>query len=171
MNRIAEIFATTTGAKALSDAVAAELVTGKAAVNAWLEFYATATATERGRCLEALEFVTRTAPKLAEPCETVLLAASADKNPTLQREASRVVANTAAVFPEWATSAVPLLLKNTEHEGTVVRWSAALALTEIAKANPATRKKLLPVITKLAETGEGGVRSIYLRALKALAKL
>ena len=56
-------------------------------------------------------------------------------------------------------------------EGTVIKWSAAISLTEIARNNPKTRKELLPFITKMAETEtQSGVKKIYLKALKMLEK-
>jgi hypothetical protein len=82
-----------------------------------------------------------------------------------------VIANVAAAFPERAAKAIPALLKNTEDEGTVVRWSAAKGLTEIAKAYPESQKKLLHVFAKIVDEEENnGVKNIYIKALKKIEK-
>jgi HEAT repeat protein len=171
MSTIADIFKSKSKPKELIERLAEALTTDKKAIREMIEFYGGAKAVERSRCLEALELVTQTDPKLAEPCLELVLQAISDKSPAMKREASRVIANTANTFPEQAVAAIPALLKNSTDEGTVVRWSAALALTEIAKANPQTRKRLLPIITDHADKEENnGVKNIYVKALKILAK-
>jgi len=75
------------------------------------------------------------------------------------------------LFPERASKAIPALIKNTEDEGTVVRWSAAKGLTEIAKYNLESQKKLLGLFAKIIEIEENnGVKNIYVKALKAIEK-
>ena len=67
--------------------------------------------------------------------------------------------------------AIPRLLETSKDQGTVVRWSAALGLTEIAKNNPQSRKELLPFIERMAESEtQSGIKKIYIKALKALLK-
>jgi hypothetical protein len=48
-----------------------------------------------------------------------------------------------------------------------VRWSAAFALTEIAKSNKAAQIKLIPEFRKILEREDNnGVRKIYLKHLE-----
>jgi hypothetical protein len=49
--------------------------------------------------------------------------------PRVKWESAKVIANTAHLFPKMLNKAVGNLLINTEHSGTVVRWSAAGALS------------------------------------------
>ena len=50
-------------------------------------------------------------------------------------EACRIIGNVAKKFPDKVKEAIPRLLENTKDKRTVVRWSAAFALTEIAKSD------------------------------------
>jgi len=60
---------------------------------------------------------------------------------------------------------------NTKDKGTVVRWSAALALGEIAKYNLNIRASLiLKIGVILKREKNNGVKNVYLKALKAINK-
>ena len=48
-------------------------------------------------------------------------------NNSCKREASRIVGNMAAVYPDELKAAIPALLTNTTDSGTVVRWGSAYA--------------------------------------------
>ncbi|MDD5015316.1 MAG: hypothetical protein PHW73_09515 [Atribacterota bacterium] len=62
-------------------------------------------------------------------------------------------------------------LKNTHDKGTVVCWSTAFALGEVAKNQPTAAKRLLPKIKALAEQeANNGVKNVYLKTLKVLKK-
>ena len=61
------------------------------------------------------------------------------------------------------------LLENTEHEGTVVRWSCAYALGEILKLKTKNNTELLPAIKAISEREEkNSIKKIYLAAMKGL---
>ncbi|PIR08168.1 hypothetical protein COV53_04350, partial [Candidatus Gottesmanbacteria bacterium CG11_big_fil_rev_8_21_14_0_20_37_11] len=84
---------------------------------------------------------------------------------------ARVIANVSQRYPERAAKAVDKLMLNTKDKGTVVRWSAALALGEIAKYNLNIRTKLIPKIEAILEKEQNnGVKNVYLKALKAINK-
>jgi hypothetical protein len=51
-----------------------------------------------------------------------------------------IIGNVAKRFLDKVKGAIPKLLKNTNDEGTVVQWSAAFVLTEIAKSNKYAQK-------------------------------
>lgn len=81
------------------------------------------------------------------------------------------MANVAQKSPDEAAQAIPKLLTNTKDKGTVVRWSAAYALTEIAKNHPASAKKLIPQFEMIVKKEENnGVKNVYLRALKVIGE-
>lgn len=79
------------------------------------------------------------------------------------------IGNLAQKFPEKAVQAVPKLLDNTKDKGTVVRWSAAFALTEIAKYNSKKQKELIAKLQNIIKTEQNnGVKNVYLKTLKTL---
>lgn len=129
---------------------------------------------ERGICMEALEYVSKDRPELVKPprLDAVIEHLNDEDAPKVKWEAARVVGNVAQKFPAEASKAVPKLLLNAKDKGTVVRWSAAYALSEIAKHNDAKmRKSLLPKIAEMAKNERNnGVRTVYLKALKSLEK-
>jgi len=119
--------------------------------------------------VEALEFVTQTNPGAAGPYLAIVIERLSDRAPRVSWEAARVIANVASAFPVEAEAAIPGLLQNTQDEGTVVRWSAAFALAEIAMYVPSRRADLLQEMKALSEKEENnGVKNIYLKALKKL---
>jgi len=126
---------------------------------------------EKGICVEALEFATTGAPDIVGPILETIVELIAHEAPKVKWEASRVVANVASTFPKEVEKAIPHLLENTKHKGTFVRWSAALALGEIAKSSKSSRKALVPKMKDLAKKEKnGGVRNVYLKALKKLGE-
>lgn len=125
--------------------------------------------TERGVCVEALEYLTQTKPQIAKPYLDTVIRSLSDKAPRVKWEAARVVANLANTFPQDVESAVSGLVKNTADKGTVVRWSAAFALGQIAKSNPSLRNRLVDQIKILSQKEENsGVKNVYLKALKQI---
>jgi HEAT repeat protein len=122
---------------------------------------------EKGTCVEALELLAKEHPEYVLPHLASVMACLADKAPRVRWEAARVIANVAPRYPERAAEATDRLLVNAHDEGTVVRWSAALALGEILKANEASRATLQPLIEELSgRESNNGVRNHYVKALK-----
>lgn len=149
----------------------AERVDSDEAVADLMEYCKKAPTSDKGHCVEALTVATERDPQLGETCIGFVIDLLSEKTPRVKWEASRVIGNVAKEFPERAAKAIPRLLVNTEDSGTVVRWSTAFALTEIAKANPQTRSRLTPLFAELVEKEENsGVNKIYAKALKSLAK-
>ena len=82
-------------------------------------------------------------------------------------EAARVIGNTAAQFPKKISDAIPHLLQQSNHKGTVVRWSAAFALGEILKLKTKLNATLIPEIELAMEKEEkNSIKKIYLAALR-----
>lgn len=82
-----------------------------------------------------------------------------------------MIGNVSARYPEKAAGAIDKLLTNAKNKGTVVRWSAAFALSEIVKYNTKIRKTLLGQIESILKKEQNsGVKNVYLKALKAINK-
>jgi hypothetical protein len=128
-------------------------------------------AAEQGTCIEALEWITKDEPQFAAGCLNFIVERLNDKAPRIRMESARVVGNIAVAFPDHLEPAVAKLLRNTKDEGTVVRWSAAYALCEMAKNCPQLRGRLIVQMTGIVEREtQSGVRNVYLKGLKALAR-
>lgn len=83
-------------------------------------------------------------PSIAtENCLLFVSKALAEKAPRIKWESAKVIGNIAHQFPAKLEGAIKNLLVNTEHEGTVVRWSAAFGLGEILKLKTRYNKNLL----------------------------
>lgn len=128
---------------------------------------------ESATVLEALEEISN---KKLMPLEAghlpMVIPYIASANNSCRREASRIVGNLAATFPNEIGNAIPLLMANTANESTVVRWSAAYALSHIIVLPPYAQSGLYDELQQLATTeNEHGVKSQYDKALKKATKM
>jgi HEAT repeat protein len=118
--------------------------------------------------IEAIEYATKQNPNIVD--ETVLIFVTntlTAKAPRIKWESAKVIGNIAHLFPTKLEKSIDNLITNTEHEGTVVRWSAAFALGEILKLKTKHNKELLPVIEAICEKEEkNSIKKIYLEAIK-----
>ena len=137
---------------------------------ALVERFRSASGSDQGTIMAALENISRKRPDLVAIHAGFVVDHLEDSLPRVRWEASRVVGNLAGPNTPVLRSAVPALLRNARHEGTVVRWSAAFALTQLALGDTVLGRELLPQLTELAhrEAG-GGIRKMYEKALKRLA--
>ena len=122
--------------------------------------------------LEVIEAASRDNPTAVTESDFNLAMQFIDsENNAQKREASRVVGNGAAAFPEKLDEVIPKLLKNTKNTGTVVRWSAAYALGRIVALPEYANSDLFDTVTKLAaaET-DNGIKNQYLAGLKKAEK-
>jgi hypothetical protein len=86
-------------------------------------------------------------------------------------EVAEIIRNLAPKYPEKVTRAIPKLLSSINDRSTVARWSAAYALTEIAKNNPGSRKELIPRFKEILEKEKNhGVRNVYVEALESMGE-
>lgn len=122
--------------------------------------------------IEAIEYATKQNPKIAD--KTVLnfvTDALTAKAPRIKWESAKVIGNIAHLFPTQLEKIIVNLLTNTEHEGTVVRWSAAFALGEILKLKTKHNANLFPAIEAICEKEEkNSIKKIYLDAIKKTKK-
>ena len=93
-------------------------------------------------------------------------------DPSCKREASRIIGNLAAAFPENLDQAITALLQNADDEGTVIRWATAYALSRIVIIPQYARGPLFEQISHLYEKEkESGVKNQYGKALKKAGKI
>lgn len=139
-------------------------------VDELLLFAANAKDPIKATCIEALEFSTKSDSNIAttKVFEFVIENLNS-KAPRVKWESAKVIGNIAVKFPELVEKAINGLLKNAEHEGTVVRWSAAFALGEIYKLKTNFNKDLATIFDGIIEREEkNSIRKIYLEALKGI---
>ncbi|MEE0800355.1 MAG: HEAT repeat domain-containing protein [Gemmiger sp.] len=123
--------------------------------------------------LEAIEEVSRSKEVVLEEryrklSESYLLSS----DPSCKREASRIVGNLAAAYPEDLDDAITALLQNADSDGTVIRWASAYALSRIVLLPHYAKGPLFEQISNLYEKEkENGVRNQYGKALKKAEKL
>lgn len=126
----------------------------------------------KATCIEAMEFATKQNPAIAS--HDLLKFASDNlkaKAPRIKWESAKLIGNIAHLFPENLDEAIRNLLDNSEHEGTVVRWSAAYALGEILKLKTKHHTNLIPALEAICKREEkNSIRKIYLDAIKKAQK-
>ena len=89
------------------------------------------------------------------------------KSNAIKREASRIIGNIAHLFPNDLDAAIKSLMKNTNDEGTVIRWSSAYALARIVQIPKYANSNLFDILTALsAKEKETGVKNQFLNGLK-----
>lgn len=131
-----------------------------------------AKASERASCIEAMEFLTKDKPQEANSeCLDFAIQYLNAKEPRVQWESARLISNIAHLYPDHLDYAIPKLLLNTKSSGTVVRWSAAMALSKIVVSPYKGRMEVLEKIIQLAEEEEKiSIRKIYADAIKKAKK-
>lgn len=155
-------------AKTRTGLLTSELLSNSITIPSLIEFMQRCKDTEKATCLEALEHFTLTQPNGIDDVTFAFVVSclSADA-PRVKWEAARVIANSAAYHKPLLETALPSLLNNAVHPGTVVRWSAATALGAIALAGTSVNETLLPALQNLMENEEkNSIRKIYQQALK-----
>ena len=122
----------------------------------------------KGTLIEAIEYATQQKPQVVNAnCFHFVTEQLESKAPRVKWESAKVIGNTAKLFPKLLPQAIEKLIVNTNHEGTVVRWSAAFALSEIIKINSGLNKDLVPALQNICEREEkDSIKKIYLKAFK-----
>lgn len=135
-----------------------------------IDFAGKAKDAEKATCIEAIELATRAQPEIVdEECIKFVSKSLGDKAPRIKWESARVIGNTAHLHTTKLETAIKNLLNNSEHIGTVVRWSAAYALGEIVKQKTKHQKDLIAAIEAIIEREEkNSIKKIYLTALKKI---
>lgn len=158
--------------KAKVEAIYHLLLGGTVTVDDLISLAVTLKGSEKGTCIEALEMLSRTEPSLCNSaCFHFAVDCLGDKAPRVKWEAAKVVGHLAPYFKPQLTKALPALLKNSEDKGTVVRWSAAYALSAILLCRTKLNGDLKPAMkTILEREHNNGVKKIINAALNKLDK-
>lgn len=148
------------------------LLNGTINTESLLNFAMAAKEPAKATCIEALEFATKLNPKIADSnCFKFVTDSLTAKAPRVKWESAKVIGNTAHLFQDDLDEAIKNLLTNSEHEGTVVRWSSAFALGEILKLKTKHNLLLLPAFESICNQEEkNSIKKIYLDAIKKASK-
>jgi len=141
-------------------------------ISRMLDFASKTKDAEKATCIEAIELATKAEPNLVDAAILKFVINSlSDKAPRIKWESARVIGNVAHLHIANLDSAIPTLLKNAIHEGTVVRWSAAYALGEIIKQKTKLNAQILPAIEKImADEEKNSIKKIYAQSIKKSSK-
>jgi len=141
-------------------------------VNDLIDFAEKSRESIKATCIEAIEFATKSNPEIASLyCLDFVSRTLTEKAPRVKWESARVIGNIAHLYPEKLDEAINNLLVNSEHSGTVVRWSAAFALGQILKIQTSRNEDLIPAIKSICKREEkNSIKKIYLDTLKRLKK-
>lgn len=122
----------------------------------------------KASCIEVFEYVSKTNPKIVSKAVFRFAVANLSaKAPRIKWESAKVIGNAVSLYTKDLDEAVIKLLENSEHEGTVVRWSAAFALSEIIKLKTPLNTTLVPAVESLIKREEkASIRKIYEAAMK-----
>ena len=154
-------------------AVVNMIVAGELTVN---EVAAIATTIGEKQIATALEAVEEVSNKRLCPLGAAWLQWAepyiSSENNSCRREASRIVGNMTAQYPDLFDEAIERLMKNTSDEGTVIRWAAAYALSRIVILDRYAKGDLYDRLIAVCDREEeNGVKNQYLKALKKAAKI
>ncbi len=144
------------------------LIANPKKINHLIEFAVSSKDPFKATCIEAIEFATKTNPKIATiNCLDFITNSLYEKAPRVKWESAKVIGNIASIFPEKLNEAIKYLLINSEHTGTVVRWSAAYALSEIIKLKTKMNKDLIPAAEAIIKREEkSSIKKIYQESIK-----
>lgn len=126
----------------------------------------------KASCIEALEYASKEHPELIDRrAFDFAINSLQEKAPRIKWESAKVIGNTVSLFANDLDKVLHNLLENTEHEGTVVRWSAAFALGEILKLKTSHYEDLLQTFeTIIVNEEKNSIKKIYLDAIKKSQK-
>ena len=156
--------------KEKTEAVSEWILNNATLINEFIGFASVSKDPVKATCMEALEFATKAKPEIAsKECLEFATKSLSEKAPRIKWESARVIANIVHLYPDQLDIAVKNLLANSSHDGTVVRWSAALALGQIIILKLPCNKELIPIAESIINREEkNSIRKIYLNALKKL---
>jgi len=128
--------------------------------------------TIKATLIEAMEYASKTNPEIInDKAFEFAIQTLKEDVPRIKWEAAKVIRNAAHLHSKLLKKAVVNLLANTEHNGTVVRWSAATALSKIILLNTALNKELIPAAEAIIEwEQDNAIKKIYQQALKRKRK-
>ena len=158
--------------KEKTEALCSWLLTNPGKVGDLIGFASASKDPVKATCIEAIECATKSSPEIATlACLDFVARTLSEKAPRIKWESAKVIGNIAHLHPGNLDEAIGNLLVNTEHPGTVVRWSASYALGQIVKIKTNRNKDLIPAIESICNREEkNSIRKIYLAALQYMKK-
>lgn len=172
MNLLEEILQSKIKPKEKQTQLVEAVVKGKVSAKEFIDFFISASDTDKGTCADVMKHVSEQKPGILAPYIETLIRYINYQAPRVKWGVPEAIGNLSQKYPDKVEKAIPYLLKNTTDDKvntTVIKWCAAYALAEIAKYNPQTRKQLLPVFNKIIKVEKNsGIRNVYLKALKAI---
>jgi hypothetical protein len=147
-------------------------VEGKVSVQQLIDAAKAEVDVNKATIIESMEFASKAKPDIINDKGFAFAIESLKSDaPRVKWESAKVIANTAHLFPKLLNKAVGNLLINTEHSGTVVRWSAAGALSKIIQCKTNLNKDLIPAIEAIEKREQdNAIKKIYQQGLKKAAK-
>lgn len=171
MDTIEQIFKSNKKPKEKIDLLAGNIKKTPKLIDELMDYFTVGTKAEKGSCFEVLKYVSESNPEIVLPHLDFVIKLINDKEPKIRWQTARVVGNMAQKFPDKVAKAVPKLLINTKDKGTVAKWCAAFALTEIAKNNTKLQKELVSKMHSILKAEKNnGVKNVYIKALKTIEK-
>lgn len=158
--------------KEITEAISEWIKTNPDKVNNLIELAAISKDPVRATIIESMEYATKTNPDVASIEWFHFVSGTlSDKAPRIKWESAKVIGNIAHRYPEILDQAISNLLINSEHSGTVVRWSAAFALGEIIKLRIDSYSELIDAVENIMNREEKpSIKKIYQAALKKVKK-
>jgi HEAT repeat protein len=159
-------------AKAKVTTISQLLLQRKISIHQLLDRAVVANEANRASIIESMEYASKAKAAIIDEkaFQFVIENLKADA-PRVKWESAKVIANTAHLFPKLLKEAVANLLDNTEHPGTVVRWSAAGALSKIMQCKSELNNYLIPAIEAIVKReDDNAIKKIYQQGLKKGAK-
>lgn len=158
--------------KAKTETLSNWLIDAKISIDGLIQFAETAKDPAKATCIEAVEFASQKNPAIVnKKCFQFVTQSLTAKAPRIKWESAKVIGNTCHLFTNQLDEAIKNLLINTEHEGTVVRWSAAFALGEILKLKTKHNNELIPAFESICNREEkNSIKKIYIAAIKKTLK-
>lgn len=159
-------------AKGKVEALSNAILTGEIKIADVIKAGSASKGSEKGTCVEALEFITRSNPEMSgQKCLEFAVSCLTDKAPRVRWEAAKVIGNIAGLYKTKLDDAIVGLLANTEYPGTVVRWSSAYAISSIILLNTKHNVDLIPAVEAIIQREENNaIRKIYSACLKKVQK-
>ena len=135
---------------------------------ALIQFAKTSKDPIKASCMEVLEFVTKIQPaNSSELWMDFATESLQEKSPRIKWESAKVIGNIVHLYPSKIDKALISLLANAEHEGIVVRWSAAYALGQILMMKTKINTSLLPIVETICnKEDKKSIKKIYESAFK-----
>lgn len=148
------------------------LMCGSLAIQQLIAIAQNANDINKATIIESMEYASRLkADVIDELAFGFAMENLASNAPRVKWESAKVITNTAHLFPKLLKKAIGNLLNNTEHIGTVVRWSAAGALSKVLLCKTDLNKELIPTIEAIEKREEdNAIKKIYQQALKKAAE-